>query len=558
MVFKLSDEQQIIHDDFVDKGLTIAVRSVAGSGKTTLVSRIAKSIYEKTPDKKMVGVSFTKFAAASLGEKVNLPSFASYNYHKIGYAVLNQYFRKIDRESGVKRRVNVNKYKTWNIVDDYLRQDGRPHGYKYGIDTKMVVEKLVNIARVTDIDADSMYAMLDLAETHGMYVTETQADYAARAIEQSFILATDPDPMGLDPTIKYEVDFADMLYLPIELDLEIPEVFQDIDVLMVDEVQDTAPIQLGLIAKMVSPNTQVMLVGDPEQTIYTWSGVLPDAFYHAVDEFEAEIRDMTYTFRCAPQIAAVAQAYVPHIKSAPHVPDGKVRHANVNELYTKPIPGSLVLARMNSTLVEVCLNMIMNGHGAVILGRDIGHNLVNLMKKIIAGAGEDTKYQDMPYLIDTYENDETERMAARKTSKYRIFKFHDDIRCIRALYHNSKTSTFDELYEKIDNMFSDKGSTVTLSSIHRQKGGEADVVYIVGFTDMPYIGQDATQQQAEEEKRLVYVAVTRAIKELVLMNAPEADSKDQRMNDTRSKITGILDSLPVEVQDHYTSALSLI
>ena len=55
-----------------------------------------------------------------------------------------------------------------------------------------------------------------------------------------------------------------------------------------------------------------------------------------------------------------------------------------------------------------------------------------------------------------------------------------------------------------------------LSTIHSAKGLEWDVVFVIGLAEGRFPHQNAVGEQWEEERRLLYVAATRAKKQLFL------------------------------------------
>ncbi len=93
---------------------------------------------------------------------------------------------------------------------------------------------------------------------------------------------------------------------------------------------------------------------------------------------------------------------------------------------------------------------------------------------------------------------------------------NDQYECIESLMDG--VSTVPELIARIDSLFGDTppggdNRTITLSSIHKAKGLEAERVYLL--QDTLYPGGDKTRI---EEANLEYVGVTRAKRTLVMVN----------------------------------------
>jgi len=77
--------------------------------------------------------------------------------------------------------------------------------------------------------------------------------------------------------------------------------------LLVDEFQDTDPLQLELLRLMIGDRRSLLVVGDDDQAIYGWRGALPDvmgAFLQ--EEPRPTLRKLEISYRCEPQILRVA------------------------------------------------------------------------------------------------------------------------------------------------------------------------------------------------------------------------------------------------------------
>ena len=112
--------------------------------------------------------------------------------------------------------------------------------------------------------------------------------------------------------------------------------------------------------------------------------------------------------------------------------------------------------------------------------------------------------------------------------------------------------------------------SVTLMTIHSAKGLEFDNVFIVGLEEsiFPHFNSFESNDQMEEERRLCYVAITRAKKRLWLVNAlsrtiygnrvtnkesrfiEEIDSKYFNTNTSKTKFNNVDDSVEYSVGEH--------
>ena len=100
------------------------------------------------------------------------------------------------------------------------------------------------------------------------------------------------------------------------------------------------------------------------------------------------------------------------------------------------------------------------------------------------------------------------------------------------------------LYTDLDSVEADD-NCVTMMTIHSAKGLEFPVVYVVGMEEGIFPGSSAMydEEELEEERRLCYVAMTRAREKLVMTNAR------QRMlygRTSANKSSRFLDEIPAE------------
>ncbi len=134
-----------------------------------------------------------------------------------------------------------------------------------------------------------------------------------------------------------------------------------IDHLLVDEAQDTSPAQWDILKALTDEfhsgegarpqNRSVFAVGDPKQSIYSFQGAEPDAFFESRAHFQKRVQadgrsafypeELTVSFRSAPDVLKAVDA----IFSEPHRFRGLEREARptIHESQRRNAPGRVEL-----------------------------------------------------------------------------------------------------------------------------------------------------------------------------------------------------------------------
>ena len=96
---------------------------------------------------------------------------------------------------------------------------------------------------------------------------------------------------------------------------------------------------------------------------------------------------------------------------------------------------------------------------------------------------------------------------------------------------------------------------VTLMTVHAAKGLEFPYVFVVGLEEnmFPNIMSSESQESLEEERRLFYVAVTRAEKRLFLSFATTRFKWGQFIDSEKSRFIDEIDERYLEKHEHYPS-----
>ena len=114
------------------------------------------------------------------------------------------------------------------------------------------------------------------------------------------------------------ISYADMLYEPVMAIHQNPPlqrlVANKMDLILVDEYQDTNEIQHLLLRYVAGERARVTVVGDPDQTIYEFRGARPEFILKRFsDEFESPLEQtLSYSFRYGHRVALLANHLICH------------------------------------------------------------------------------------------------------------------------------------------------------------------------------------------------------------------------------------------------------
>jgi DNA helicase II / ATP-dependent DNA helicase PcrA len=115
------------------------------------------------------------------------------------------------------------------------------------------------------------------------------------------------------------VDFDDLLSLTVELlehHAEVRELYQQrFHHVLVDEYQDTNATQARLVELLAAPHNNVSVVGDAQQSIYSWRGAQPEVMRSFSERFPgAETVVLSHNYRSTEAILEVVRAIVEPVK----------------------------------------------------------------------------------------------------------------------------------------------------------------------------------------------------------------------------------------------------
>jgi DNA helicase-2/ATP-dependent DNA helicase PcrA len=489
-----SQEQETFLEWVLSGSGNTILKAVAGAGKTFTLRLATQVIKHTNPRASVQVLVFAKKNADEMKGTFPEGVFTS-TLHSAWFGAYRKY----------QGAVQVDDKKVWNMLDivlmnKYKEDVRRDKKQMYGA----YVKKIVGYAKAEGIGylvTNDTSTWEDLISYHGATLDSKGASYS-EAIEIA------RDVLAASIKNKEVVDFDDMLFMPLVYDVT---TWQK-DWIFIDEAQDTNPVQRALVKRMMKRNGRLVAVGDPRQAIFGFRGATADALDQIQVSHNATVSPLSVTFRNPTSVVELAQTIVGDaIQAMPDAIEGEVNYMQQlpSDMLT---PSDVILCRNTAPLVKAAYELIMNGIGCKILGRDIGAGLVKLIEKMKA-KGIDALIDK----LDAWRGRELARAQAKDEDSL-IQMIEDKYESIMAIIEilSENERTVPALITKINGMFSDDvngGKLITLATVHKSKGLEWDNVYIIRPDLMP--SKWARQEwMQEQEENIQYVAYTRAMKTL--------------------------------------------
>ncbi|MGW2103417.1 ATP-dependent DNA helicase UvrD2 [Streptomyces olivaceoviridis] len=360
------------------------------------------------------------------------------------------------------------------------------------------------------------------------------------------------------------IDFEDVLLLTVAILQDRHDIAEQVRAqyqhFVVDEYQDVSPLQQRLLDLWLGDRDNLCVVGDASQTIYSFTGATPD---HLLDfrvrHPGATVVKLVRDYRSSPQIVRLANGLLAQARGRaadhrlelvsqrpsgpepvhteytdePAEAEGAARR--IRELIDAGVPAAeiAVLFRTNSqsetyeqALADAGVPYQLRGaerffdrpevrkagialRGAARFGGndsllDEAVDLPSQVRAVLSGEG----WTSEPPAGSGAVRERWESLAA-------LVNLAHDLAAARPGV--TLADFVAELDERANAQHAPTVQGVTLASLHAAKGLEWDVVFLVGVAEgMLPITYARTDEQIEEERRLLYVGVTRARERLHL------------------------------------------
>jgi DNA helicase II / ATP-dependent DNA helicase PcrA len=542
-----------------------------GSGKTsTLTGRFIHLTRQGVQPSRILAVTFTKKAADEMRRRLarllELPSPAGLEvmtFHAFAYKLL----KRNPEMAGLSERFQV-----WDTPEQRLVFSSRRMWWN---EEKDILD-IIGGAKERLLDADGFAAAIDpddelLKEAVNYFRVYQQALRDASAI-----------------------DFADMVPLVVKAMAESQSYRHSItsayDHLLVDEFQDVNPGQIGLIDHFVSDGVKLWAVGDDDQTLFAFRASNIRYILDFTKKYpNATVHTLDRNYRSSPDIVLAAKQLI------------RQNRARIDKDYRPTLvePGELTIRGYSSAEIEArqvalaIAELLRRGCGAqemAVLYRvgTVGLQLQTVLKEMAipfeVRGGADLWQSvaaklvigSLYYLRDGKGPQATSRLGTNKRAEilqHQLDQIRDAVhgqfatacRNVRQIVADAvpsqsserekaewravvdavvtlalSCSSLDQLEAKSAEQSrairNPPEHAVLLSTIHSAKGLEWDTVFMIGMEDgiLPH----ANSEDIEEERRVAYVGVTRARKQLGLTYAVERYSERSKPSSFLFEISG--------------------
>lgn len=489
---EISSRQAVVYNTFSTTDSNLLIQAVAGSGKTTTLMGILAIAQYRT-----LFLAFNKSIQEEISSRIEQAGYQhakAMTLHSLGLMALNYHFKK----------VIIDKSKNYKLIKSVQE-------YNKGLFSKMSWEEKskVNITLMEMNDVSRIYLTNDIPTIVG-YMTEMDKFYYLHSSietlwQELLYVRTSMEDRKI-------IDFVDMIYMVVDRKLDIP--LQPY-YLMIDECQDLNLMQHSFIEQFINQGDihKWVAVGDRRQSIYGFSGSHASSFDLFRERENVVELPLDVCYRCPELIVEQANMVydvMTGFKTNPGIVGYSTSFDDVKE-------GSMIICRNTSPLIQAYFELLSTGKKVYLKGDDILTDMTKFLKPYGAKGIES--------VISSVVRDVVTLSQAQTLSdkdRFKKYKLEENLKNLHLLHKNfcnSENQKVNEIILKISSMFVEisDDSAVILCTIHKSKGLESKIVYILNEFLIPSKFAKSPSQ-LEQEQNLKYVARTRATEELYYLN----------------------------------------
>lgn len=262
----------------------------AGTGKTkTLTMRIAYLIESGVDPEKILAVTFTNKAAAEVRERVNKAIYPKsigswlYTFHAFGNKILRRHAHELGLNYGPNFTI-IDAKESKDLIDQAMKELNLEDSYiKLGDMVPYIYYRKMEEQIPLDEDMDKIYFR-----------------YQNLLIRNQLM------------------DFTDLITYTKKLFLLKPHILEkyqeQFEYILIDEFQDTDKVQYELIKMLNEGHNNTFVVGDPDQSIYSFRGARYVNNILFINEFKAKIITLDKNYRSVNNILKIANKLIKNNK----------------------------------------------------------------------------------------------------------------------------------------------------------------------------------------------------------------------------------------------------
>lgn len=513
----------------------VCVLAGAGTGKTRAIThRIAQLVAGgHVAASQVLAVTFTARAAGEMRTRLRslgVPAAQARTFHAAALRQLRYFWPKVVGDA------------PWELLERKLQLVGRAAN-RCGASTES--ETLRDLASEIEWSKSSLIG------------PDGYAAAAAKARREPPVDA----PLVAKVYARYEeaknaarmLDFDDLLLhtaAALEDNAEVAVEFRDrYRCFVVDEFQDITPLQQRVLDAWLGERDDLTVVGDANQTIYSFAGASPRPLLEFTRRFpQAQLVRLERDYRSTPQVVSLANRVISGARDRPagsrlrltgqraagpepefaEYDDEHAEAAAVGERIQRLLAAGVaaseiaVLYRVNAqseqyeqALSDLGVPYLVRG-GERFFNRTEVRQAMAALRSAVGDGDEAALPERVRALLAPLGL--TEEPPEGGAARDRWGSLLSLVELAEELEGSDLPAFVRELDQRADAQHPPKVEGVTLASLHAAKGLEWDAVFCVGLVEgtVPIQHAEGSEAAVEEERRLLYVGVTRAREHLWL------------------------------------------
>ena len=490
----------------------VCILAGAGSGKTTTIThRVANQVASGAfRSDEILAVSFTDKAAGEMRarlEELGVPGVRCSTFHAAALGQLKFFAAE------PPRKILASKALPLRYIGNRLP---RPYRFRPAADLATEIEWAKNRRIPPDRYLSSLAGRNP--PIPGDLMLRVYAEYERRKADEGW------------------VDFEDLIELTIRLfdadEGALAQVRERYRSFTVDEYQDVNLLQQDLLDRWLGDRDELCAVGDDYQSIYAFTGASPEHLLVMPKRFpSATVIRLEDNYRSTPEVLEFANRLVPRLGGAekvlratrPQGPEPTARPFStpdleaafvverIQELRGHGVPHEemAILFRTNARSAdyeEALSEAGIPSQGAALLERDAAKQLLKALRgRPVSDVPKIAREQG---LLEVIPDKLGEREVTRQNDLARLVR-------LGAEYGEGSAAEFVSYLE--EHFGSHAGRGVHLLTYHRAKGLEFEAVFLPRLEERELPSKlSKTADAVAEERRLLYVGITRAKRHLAV------------------------------------------